>query len=239
MNQTEICVMTVRLGPDEYTPTRLDNGQLQIVTNAVGYPGPVPVEVAFNGQQFSKQKVAHSKDSKSTFWYHVQPAISYHHPNSGPWTGHTPITIDGIGFKPFEEEELAHVEGVKNNLYVRYASLEAPHGPLVEDQPVTKYTNEQIFLSSPSQPPGTKSLIQISFNKQNWLTVKSPKLDYSFTWYDTPHVTKVTPPFGPVKNPKPLMVTVSGTNFICPDTKCEFIKCRFGEPPNMAVYVEG
>jgi hypothetical protein len=35
------------------------------------------------------------------------------------------------------------------------------------------------------------------------------------------------------------MVSVSGTNFICPDTKCEQIICRFGEPPNMAVYVDG
>lgn len=79
----------------------------------------------------------------------------------------------------------------------------------------------------------------MSFNKQNWLTVKSPKLDYSFTWYDTPHVTQVNPPFGPVKNPKPLMITVSGTNFVCPDSDCKFIKCRFGEPPHSAIYVEG
>jgi len=104
---------------------------------------------------------------------------------------------------------------------------------------VERYTNEQLFLLTPSQPPGQKALIQLSFNKQDWLTVKSPKIDYSFTWYDTPHVTQVNPPFGPVKNPNPLMITISGTNFICPDPTCKFIKCRFGEPPHLAVYVEG
>lgn len=84
-----------------------------------------------------------------------------------------------------------------------------------------------------------KALIQISFNKLDWLTVKSPKQDFSFEWYDTPHVLSVSPAFGPVKNPKPLLVTVTGTNFQCPDPTCKFVKCRFGEPPHMAVYVEG
>jgi hypothetical protein len=61
----------VRLGPDEYEATRLPNGQIQVTTKKVYYPGPVPVEVSFNNYQFSKQLVAHSKDSRSTFWYHV------------------------------------------------------------------------------------------------------------------------------------------------------------------------
>ena len=68
--------------------------------------------------------------------------VAYHHPNAGPWTGQTPVVIDGIGFKPFEQEEIAGVEGVKNNLYVRYASLQEPHNPLVQDQAIEKFTNE-------------------------------------------------------------------------------------------------
>ena len=93
--------------------------------------------------------------------------IAYHHPNSGPWTGQTPVMIDGIGFIPFEKEELEGVDGIKNNLYIRYADIANNHGALVQDQliPKDKYTNEQIFLSTPSQPPGQKALIQLSFNK--------------------------------------------------------------------------
>ena len=79
----------------------------------------------------------------------------------------------------------------------------------------------------------------MSFNKKNWITVKNPRLDYSFTWYDSPHVENVSPKFGPVKNRKDLMLTVTGKNFVCPDKDCAFIKCRFGEPPHTAIYVDG
>jgi hypothetical protein len=58
--------------------------------------------------------------------------IAYHHPNSGPWTGHTPVTIDGVGFAPFDSDEF-HEHGFENKLYIRYASIEAPHKPLVGD----------------------------------------------------------------------------------------------------------
>ena len=158
LNQPERCGLSIRLGPDEYIPKKLDNGLLEITTHPVGYPGPVTVEVSYNNQQFSKKPVAHQKDPKSTYWYHTQPMIAYHHPNSGPWTGQTPVLIDGIGFKPFEEQELAGIEGISNNLFIRYASIDDPHSPLVEDQLISKdkYTNEQIFLSTPSQPLARK-----------------------------------------------------------------------------------
>ena len=48
LNQPERCGLTVRLGPDEYIPKKLDNGLLEITTHPVGYPGPVTVEVSFN-----------------------------------------------------------------------------------------------------------------------------------------------------------------------------------------------
>jgi hypothetical protein len=41
--------------------------------------------------------------------------------------------LDGIGFKPFEEQELAGIEAISNNLFIRYASIDDPHSPLVED----------------------------------------------------------------------------------------------------------
>jgi hypothetical protein len=71
LDQQERCGLTIRLGPDEYTPIKRDDGRLEVTTHSVFYPGPVPVEVSFNNQQFSKMKVAHSKDAKSTFWYYV------------------------------------------------------------------------------------------------------------------------------------------------------------------------
>ena len=48
LNAPERCGLTIRLGPDEYTPTIMDNGLLSISTHPVNLPGPVSVEVSYN-----------------------------------------------------------------------------------------------------------------------------------------------------------------------------------------------
>jgi hypothetical protein len=70
-NQNGTCALTVRLGPDEYEGVMNEHGQIKITTHRVFYPGPVNVEVSLNNYQFTRQRVAHSMDPKSTFWYHV------------------------------------------------------------------------------------------------------------------------------------------------------------------------
>ena len=105
---------------------------------------------------------------------------------------------------------------VQNELWVRYVGLDGKviAGPfLVPDE---NYNNDAVDLVAPPQPPGMKGLIEFSLNKQNWIVVKSPLMDYSFHWYDSPHVTSIFPTFGPVKNTRNLTMTIHGTNFRFP-----------------------
>jgi hypothetical protein len=110
-------------------------------------------------------------------------------------------------------------------------------GPFLVDP--EDYNNDNVDLISPPEPPGTKGLIEFSMNKQNWIMVKSPLMDHSFRWYESPHVTSIFPTFGPVKNPHDLTMTISGTNFVCPDTQCKDLTVRFGNSPENYIKVKG
>ena len=100
---------------------------------------------------------------------------------------------------------------------MRYVGLDGNvlAGPFLVDE--EDYNNDQVDLISPPEPAGTKGLIEFSMNKQNWIVVKSPLMNYSFMWYDSPHVTSLFPTFGPVKNTHNLTMQIHGTNFRCPE----------------------
>lgn len=63
---------------------------------------------------------------------------------------------------------------------------------------------------------------------------------YSFTYYDAPHITKLSPTFGPVKDKRNRTMEIEGYNFYCPNLSCkEHLYVRFGEPPNQQILVKG
>jgi len=43
---------------------------------------------------------------------------------------------------------------------------------------------------------------------------------FSYTFYASPHVIKVGPSFGPVKDTLDPDLTIEGMDFVCPDTGC-------------------
>ena len=63
--------------------------------------------------------------------------------------------------------------------------------------------------------------MQISLNKQNWHNVLLDKKPYSFSYYDSPHISYVDPSYGPVKHKEELFMEIHGSNFKCSDAKCE------------------
>ena len=93
-------------------------------------------------------------------------------------------------------------------------------------------------MSEP-QPVGTKALIQISLNTEDWVDVKAPGSDHSFTYYDSPHITSISPSFGPLKSRTHNTMIISGTNFVCQEPPCNQVKVRFGNPPDNAIYEPG
>lgn len=74
--------------------------------------------------------------------------------------------------------------------------------------------------------------MQVSLNNQQWHDATDP--NGGFTFYQSPHVTRVDPPYGHVKAPEQQIVTLTGTGFqdVGPD-----LKCRFGNEPGQYLYV--
>jgi hypothetical protein len=72
--------------------------------------------------------------------------------------------------------------------------------------------------------------MQISLNNEDWHNILTGKMTYSFLYYESPHVSKVTPTFGPVKHKGEMLMDIEGTNFKCPDQACSDLFVRFGEP---------
>lgn len=72
----------------------------------------------------------------------------------------------------------------------------------------------------------------------NWVDVRAPESDFSYTFYESPHVSKLDPSFGPVKATNDQVLTIHGSNFVCPDSSCKDVKVKFGEGPS-AIFVPG
>lgn len=80
--------------------------------------------------------------------------------------------------------------------------------------------------------------MEISYNKQDWQRVVPPNQTYSYLYYNAPSITKITPPYGPVKSPHDETIEIFGKNFKCPDADCKDLWVRFGDPDN-GIYVKG
>lgn len=66
--------------------------------------------------------------------------------------------------------------------------------------------------------------------------MKAPGAGHSFTYYESPHITSISPSFGPLKSKANKKMILTGTNFVCQDPPCKDVKVRFGTPPNNAIY---
>jgi len=159
---------------------------------------------------------------------------------SGPSCGGTAIKIHGFGFKPFNERIDSKDGRPANKLFLRY--LDETTKEVIAHSKQLKlddYTNEIINVLSEPQPVGTKALFQISLNDEDWINVKPPGAEHSFVYYESPHITGITPSFGPLKSKTSKTMTISGTNFVCQDPPCKDVKVRFGNPPLNAIYETG
>lgn len=93
----------------------------------------------------------------------------------------------------------------------------------------TLFDDEAVW-KTPALPSGTKALMQVSLNNQDWTNVPQPGKPYSFVYYESPHIDKLYPSFGPVKDKNDRFMDIQGRNFNCPDANCSELRVRFGEP---------
>lgn len=132
-----------------------------------------------------------------------------------------------------------NVDPKRNKMWVRFVD------PITLSELAPRYQVKQEDLSddsaiwySPSLPADTKALMQISLNNEDWHNVPMPKKQHSFTYYESPHVIRVSPTYGPVKHKDEIIMDIEGTNFKCPDTQCSDLFVRFGEP-GQAIFKKG
>ena len=142
----------MRLGTYDFTPTvNAESTELMLTNNEVAYPGIVAVQVAFNGQQYTSERVVHKRDPAATFKYYQDPIITFHNPMSGPSVGGTRIKIYGYGFAPNEGKRDSS-KNTGNYLWVRYMDVndetKVLAGPYLIDE--DKYDNMMINLISPA-----------------------------------------------------------------------------------------
>lgn len=81
-------------------------------------------------------------------------------------------------------------------------------------------SDDSAVWRTPGLPSGTKALMQISLNNQDWDSLPQPNKTYSFIFYESPHITKISPTYGPVKHKGEMTMEIEGSNFKCPDSNC-------------------
>jgi len=69
--------------------------------------------------------------------------------------------------------------------------------------------------------------------------VKNPRTDVtqSFTYYQAPEITGLSPTFGPVKPDTDTDLTIKGSGFVCPNGDCKDVQIRFTDSDDNKIYM--
>jgi hypothetical protein len=218
--QKNVCNVTIRFGTVEFYPKALNDSSITIETPEMEVPGVAVVQVSLNGQDFTEydgsKNVGGSKFEKgrTEFYYQSPPLPTGFSPSGGPSTGGSPLEIYGAGFGS---------EG--NPVYVKF--IDSKNNSEIVTITCNDVELNKITCSSPKAPSGTKSLILVSRNGQNFVKVS----DNVYLFYNSPVISSISPNIGPVKNNVGGNITVNGKDFICAKSECEDLTCRYGTFP--------
>lgn len=148
------------------------------------------------------------------------------HPQSGPTTGKTKLDVQGIGFNQFKYENGTRKDDTP--LYVKFVDSVTGNqiGNVTE---INNIENDGFQWQTPPAKDGTKAILELSLNKQNWQSVIPTEKEYSYLYYNAPVVKEVDPHYGPVKSPNDEKAIIIGENFICPKDDCSKCLVRFGD----------
>lgn len=181
----------------------------------------------------------HYRDHENTFTYVQDILVDYIHPQEGPRSGGTKVSVRGIGFAPFKNDDGSEI--LTRPLYYRVLNSENQEEQLGQVTQVEDMKDDSFNWHTPPGPADSRRvLFQISWNKQNWQTILPLGKSYTFEYYDAPEVSAVKPRFGPVKSPNNEKVVIEGKNFVCPNNDCSKVTVRFGGPNNeVSIYMPG
>jgi len=206
-DQRNICDLKVRYGSIEVQPKRFNDTHLQVTSPRVSLPGSVTLSPSGNAQNYAKDWILHHRDVENTFTYYQNMFVYDLHPQAGPTTGKTHLEIQGIGFNQFK-----HDNGTLRSdqpLYVKFVD-QASNNQIGEIGTVKNIDNDAFYWQTPPAREGTKAILMLSFNKQNWQPIIPTDKTYSYVYYNAPVVQAIDPHFGPVKSPKVEKAIITG-----------------------------
>ena len=218
--QKNVCNVTLRFGTVEFLPKSFNDTAIVLETPEMEVPGISVVQISLNGHDFTEydgsKNVGGSKFEKARteFYYQSSPLPTGFSPSGGPSTGGSLFDIYGAGFG--SEGEPIYVK------FVDYKNKSEIVTILCNDVELNKIT-----CVSPKAPSGTKALILVSRNGQNFVQVS----DNFYLFYSSPVILSISPNIGPVKNIVGGNITVNGKDFICATSDCEDLTCRYGTFP--------
>jgi len=215
----------VRIGHITVAPVSYTNSTMVFKAPAVSYANTAEVAVSLNGQQFSSQPAVHDPAKMMTYDFYSDPYISNYHPKKGPTNGGTQVNMQGYNF-------MMKRPHFQDKLWVRFvdptSKLELAPPTRIPD---SKLLQDQLEWVTPPVKAAGDALVQVSLNNQDWTDVMDTQTDSSFTIYNSPHVSQISPSYGHVKATKDVTISLIGSGFECFDSQCSDLYCRFGNQP--------
>lgn len=110
------------------------------------------MQVSYNGQQFTEDRIVHLKDPLASYEYYQDPLITFHSPSSGLASGGTEIRISGLGFKTFKPQPFADPENPQapNRLWVKMTNVSNKKQILLQELTSAEFTNDAVDFKTPA-----------------------------------------------------------------------------------------
>lgn len=102
--QSNVCNLEVRYEQAVLKPENTNATSLSVLSPAVAVSGAVVVSISGNGQQYINDRTLHFRDASNTFEYYQPFIVEDIKPSYVSNSGGTPLTIKGMLFDQFREE---------------------------------------------------------------------------------------------------------------------------------------
>lgn len=227
--QPAVSKRVVRVGTINVEPVSFTNSTITFKAPEANVENTVPISVSLNGQQFTQQSHVHDFKQEVVYDYYDVPYTSFYMPRRGPTNGGTRIQAEGYGYK-------LNRPHLKDRFWVRFVDASSGSALAPSDE-LKKFDFDSFIWRAPAVSGASNAFMQISLNNQDWHDARDPNGD-GFIYYQSPHVTSISPSFGHVKAKEDVNIDVSGTGFQCIDSACEELKCRFGNHEGQYIFVQ-
>lgn len=152
-------------------------------------PDDVVVAVGMNGQQWTPDVLINNKDKENTFTYYTQPYVYWYGPKKGPSSGNTALRIKGKGFSPRKDENGTETH---SDIWVRFTKI-SDEKVIQHETKAKRISDEELLWHTPPAPDKTKTFLEISLNRQQYIKIVPQNEDRSYIYYESPEVHSIYP----------------------------------------------